>query len=148
LTPARVVVVLTLLVVFVGRAHAQDVGLRAGVSGDPSQFYAGVHYQTADLINRVRFRPNVEIGVGDDVTLVALNFEFCYHAPLPRTSWSVYGGGGPALNIYRSTHDTSPEGGFNILLGVEHRRGLFTELKVGALQSPSVKFGIGYVFHS
>jgi hypothetical protein len=146
LTATKTVVVLALSMLFAGRARAQGIGLRAGVSGDPEQFYAGVHYETTDLVDRLRFRPNVEIGVGDDITLVALNFEFCYHAPLHRTAWSVYGGGGPALNIYRSTNDTSPEGGFNILVGLEHRRGLFTELKIGALHSPSVKFGIGYVF--
>ena len=146
MTAGRAVLVITLFGLFATRARAQDVGLRAGVSSDPSQFYAGIHYETADLVDRLRFRPNVEIGVGDDVTLVALNFEFCYHAPLPHTAWNVYGGGGPALNIYRSTNNTSPEGGFNILVGLEHRRGLFTELKVGAIHSPSVKFGIGYVF--
>jgi hypothetical protein len=146
LTAARTVVVFTSFMLLAARGRAQDIGLRAGVSGSPDQFYAGVHYETADLVDRLRFRPNVEIGVGDDVTLVALNFEFCYHARLPRTAWSVYGGGGPALNIYRSANDTTPEGGFNILVGLEHRRGLFTELKVGALNSPSVKFAIGYVF--
>lgn len=128
-------------------AQAQGVGVRAGVSGDPDQFYAGVHYETDELLERLRFRPNAEIGVGDDVTLVALNFEFAYRVPLPHTAWSVYVGVGPALNLYRSRRDTQPEGGFNILIGFAHRRGVFTELKVGALNSPSIKFGVGYAFH-
>jgi hypothetical protein len=38
------------------------------------------------------------------------------------------------------------EGGFNILLGVQHTRGLFFELKVGAGDSPDLKFGVGYTF--
>jgi hypothetical protein len=127
-------------------ARAQAVGVRAGVSGDPDQFYAGVHFESQPLVDRLRFRPNLEIGVGSDQTLVALNFEFAYPFPLPRTRWRLYVGGGPALNLYHSHEDTSPEGGFNIVLGLEHRDGLFTELKVGALDSPSVKFAIGYTF--
>lgn len=138
--------VVVLLALSTGSAHAQEVGVRAGVSGDPDQFYAGVHYETDELLDRLRFRPNAEIGVGDDVTLVALNFEFAYRMPLPRTAWSVYVGAGPALNLYRSTRETQPEGGFNILIGLAHRRGLFTEVKVGALNSPSIKFGVGYSF--
>ena len=54
----------------------------------------------------------------------------------------------PAINIvnsdFRDGSDT--EGGFNILLGVRQRSGLFFELKVGAVDSPDLKFGVGYTF--
>ncbi len=36
------------------------------------------------------------------------------------------------------------EPGFNILMALAHRDGLFTELKLGALDSPDLKFGIGF----
>jgi len=39
--------------------------------------------------------------------------------------------------------DTDVEGGFNILLGIQHTRGLFTEFKVGAIDSPEVKVVVG-----
>jgi hypothetical protein len=129
------------------RANAQGLGVRAGVSAGPDQFYAGLHYESDQLADRLRFRPNIELGVGGDRTLVALNFEFAYTAPLEKTLWNVYVGAGPALNIYRFRGSTNPEGGFNILVGLAHRRGLFTELKVGAINSPNVKFGVGYTFH-
>jgi hypothetical protein len=61
--------------------------------------------------------------------------------------WHLYVGGGPALNIFRSSNDTRPEGGFSGLAGIAHRSGLFAEAKVGALKSPSFKFGVGYTFH-
>ncbi len=138
--------VVTLLSIGAVPASAQGIGIRAGVSGDPDQFYAGVHYETNELMDRLRFRPNIELGVGDDLTLVALNLEFAYRFPLNRTLWNVYVGAGPALNIYRVTHDTELQGGFNILIGLAHRRGLFTELKVGFGDSPEVKFGVGYSF--
>ena len=49
-------------------ASAQlDPGLRAGVSVDPDQFYVGAHVETAPIVERLVFRPNVEVGFGDDV---------------------------------------------------------------------------------
>ncbi len=123
---------------------AQEVGVRVGVSVDPDQFYVGVHGEGGPLIERLWFRPNVELGVGDGHTVVAVNFEFAYKIELERP-WSVYLGGGPAFNVI-SNRTTDAEGGFNIVLGLEHSRGLFVEFKVGALDSPDIKFGIGYTF--
>jgi hypothetical protein len=142
------------LTVFAAAAQAQGVGVRAGASIDPDQFYAGAHFETGELAERLRFRPNVEVGVGDNVTLVALNFEFTYRLPptaprLPRalSMWHLYVGAGPALNIFKFRNDTRSEGGFNGLIGLAHAKGLFAEAKVGALKSPSFKFGVGYTFH-
>jgi hypothetical protein len=149
---SRTIVAAAALVVFAGSARAQGVGVRAGASADPDQFYAGAHFETSELVEHLRFRPNVEVGVGDDVTLVALNFEFSYRLPpaaLPRSlsMWHLYVGGGPALNIFRVSNGTRSEGGFNGLIGLAHRNGLFAEAKVGALKSPDFKFGVGYTFH-
>jgi hypothetical protein len=134
-------------------SYAQtQFGIRAGVSADPEQFFFGGHFETEPIIDRLSFRPNLEIGVGDDLTLFAINIEFVYSVPLRGHPWRVYFGGGPAANIY-SRHDDDGrdddgdvEGGFNVLVGLQHRRGLFTEFKVGAIDSPSVKFTVGYVF--
>jgi hypothetical protein len=124
--------------------------VRVGVSGSPDQFYFGLHYETEPLVEQVHFRPNLEVGVGNDQTLVALNFEFIGKFPIKREPWTVYIGAGPALVIDRvsnnAVNNTNTGGGFNILLGAEHSRGLFTELKVGMIDSPSVKFAVGYIF--
>ena len=128
-------------------AAAQTAGVRAGVSGSPDQFYFGLHYETEPLIEEVRFKPNFEVGVGDNQTLVAINLEFVGKFPIQHEPWSLYFGAGPALVVDKiSGGDTDTGGGFNILLGIEHNKGLFTELKVGFVKSPSVKFGIGYIF--
>jgi len=127
------------------RAEAQTYGLRAGVSGDPDQFYAGVHYETAPLLERLRFRPNFELGVGDDTTLMAFNIEFAYKVPFDRKPWGLYFGGGPALLVGHANDDTDAGGGFNVLVGLEHRGGLFTEFKVGGGDSAGIKFCVGYV---
>jgi hypothetical protein len=118
-------------------------GLRAGLSLDPDQFFFGGHIETAPLTDRVYFRPNIEVGVGDG-TLVALNFEFVYKFPA-RQQWQFYAGAGPALNIV-SNGDSDTEGGFNILIGAEQSSGLLFEFKVGAAGGPDVKFAVGYTF--
>lgn len=126
--------------------HAQTTaGVRAGASVNPDQFYFGAHLDPPPLTDRVHFRPNVEVGVGNDVTLVGLNFELAYFFPA-RNDWALYAGGGPALNIINTPRDTRAGGGFNILLGGLHESGLFGEVKVGVIDSPDFKFGIGYVF--
>jgi hypothetical protein len=144
----RLVPLLVCLVAGAGArpAAAQDIGVRVGVSANPDQFYFGGHANIGPVVEELWFRPNIEIGVGDDVTLAAFNFEFVYRMPLKRNPWRLYVGGGPALNLSRRPNKTSPGGGFNIVLGLEHARGLFTEVKVGALDSPGFKFGIGYTF--
>jgi len=143
-------VVAVVLIVHAAPARAQaHAGVRAGVSVDPDQFFFGGHVETAPVADHLTFRPNVEIGVGDDVTLIALNFEFAYWLQMRRSHpWSVYVGAGPAANIYSFNRGrgSDVEGGLNFFIGAQHRDGLFTEFKVGALDSPSVKFTVGYAF--
>lgn len=130
------------------------VGIRAGVSADPDQFFVGLHYETEPMFDRLRFRPNAEIGFGDDLTLLALNAEFAYWLPVKSRQWGVYAGGGPAMNIYffdeggpgRGEDDTEVEPGLNFLFGVQHQKGFFTELKIGAIDSPDFKFTVGYAW--
>ena len=143
----RVIVMLVVvgssLLVSARPSSAQEVGVRGGVSVNPDQFYFGGHVETAPLIDRLHFRPNLEIGIGDDRTLVSFNFEFAYHFP-SQANWHVYAGAGPALNLLRFHGETNPGGGLNLLMGVQHNRGLFAEFKVGTVDSPRVKFAVGY----
>jgi len=141
----RLSFLLASLFVFTGSAAAQDAGLRGGISVDPDQFYFGGHVETSPLVDRLRFRPNVEVGFGDDLTLVTANMEFVYKFP-NRSGWGLYAGGGPALNVYMFDDDTNTEAGLNFLVGVEQSRGLFFEFKVGAIDSPDFKFGVGWTF--
>ncbi len=143
---------LVCLVVFTGAmaatpAQAQQIapGVQAGVSVDPDQFYFGGHIETSPLIDRLRFRPSVDVGIGDGTT-VSGNFEFTYTFPGGRP-WNLYVGGGPAINWYDFDNGRSDtEGGFNFLVGAKNNRGLFFEAKVGVEGSPELKFGVGYTF--
>jgi hypothetical protein len=120
-------------------------GVQGGVSVDPDQVYFGGHVETTPLINKLRFRPNVDVGIGNDVTLIGFNFEFTYALREGRP-WNVYVGAGPAINWFDSDGGSNTEAGFNILIGAKNRDGLFFELKVGAANSPDLKFGVGYTF--
>jgi hypothetical protein len=131
-----------------GASAQGGAGVRAGVSASPDQFYFGGHYDTGYIFEHLSFRPNLEVGLGDDRTTVAANFEFAYWFPVRDKPFTVYVGGGPALNIFRydlpagSTTDAKP--GFNLLVGALHKSGLFAELKLGLIDSPAVKIGFGY----
>jgi hypothetical protein len=146
-TVRKLLLAALLVIASAASAAAQSAGVRAGVSGSPDQFYFGLHYETEPLIEQVRFKPNLEVGVGSGQTVVTVNLEFVGKFPIKGEPWDFYIGAGPALVIDKvNNNGTDTGGGFNILLGVEHRRGLFTELKVGVVDSPSVKFCVGYIF--
>jgi hypothetical protein len=127
-------------------ALAQGAGIRGGISVDPDQFYFGGHFETSPLVDRLYFRPNLEVGVGDDLVLIGANMEFVYKFTRSR-SLNLYAGAGPALNIFMPDGgDTSTDAGFNILVGAETPKGLFFEFKIGAIDSPDFKFGVGYTW--
>ena len=150
---AAVIPLVTLAVLFAVTAPAsaqKGFGVRGGLSVDPDQGYFGLHYDTGPIVDRLSFRPNVEAGFGSSETLIAFNFEFAYHIRLPKSAWSVYFGAGPAAVLTTvdegGGNHTDVGGGFNMLIGLTHRKGFFTELKVGVIDSPSLKIGIGYSF--
>ena len=129
------------------RAEAQQIapGVQGGISIDPDQVYFGGHIETSPLVDRLRFRPSVDVGVGDEIVLVSVNFEFTYAFTANRP-WNLYAGAGPAINWFDFEDDSDTEAGFNFLVGAKHRNGLFFEMKIGVMDSPDLKFGVGYTF--
>ena len=126
-------------------AAAQGFGARAGASVDPDQFYVGGHYETRALVEQLYFKPNLEVGFGSDITAIGANLEFVYKVPI-EGPWSLYAGGGPALNIYSRDDESDSSGGLNVLFGAETSNGVFFEVKLGALDSPDLKFGVGFTW--
>ena len=126
-------------------AQAQvRTGVQGGVSIDPDQAFIGGHIETQPLVDRLRFRPGLDIGFGDDLTVFAINLDFTYSFASNRP-WNFYAGGGPAINVF-DNGNSETEAGFNFLVGAKHRDGLFFEMKIGAMDSPDLKFGVGYTF--
>lgn len=137
---------LTVCAIGASPAQAQMTpGVQAGVSLDPDQFFFGGHVETAPLVDRVRFRPGVDVGVGDNLTLVAVNLDFTYAFTANRP-WNLFAGAGPAINWYNFDGGSDTEAGFNFLVGAKHRNGMFLEMKIGVMDSPDLKFGVGYAF--
>jgi hypothetical protein len=121
-------------------------GVQGGISVDPDQVYFGGHAQTAPLVDRLRFRPSVDVGIGENLTMVAVNFDFTYAFPA-RGPWNLYVGGGPSANFYNHDGGGSNTGaGFSFIVGAQQRSGLFFEAKVGAGDAAKLKFGVGYTF--
>ena len=159
--PMRLCSLLLILAAMAAPAMAQStvadpsqggIGVVAGVSANPDQFYLGANFMAAKVATNFWFRPGMEVGFGDDKTFVGINGEFIYTIEIRKSPWSAYFGGGPALDI-TTTHRDSPENnstdvgpGFNFLAGVRKSKGLFSEIKVGLMDSPEFKFGIGYTF--
>ena len=131
---------------------------------------AGARSGRARRIAVVRFRrvlPLLALAVGIAIVarvegqsrpLVAPAAAAIYQRLLPQISriklfdhhahpWWIYAGGGPAaVWSHIDNGEADFGGGFNFLVGVQHKRGLFAELKLGAGDSPTVKFMVGYAF--
>lgn len=133
-----------ILVLIPATASAQNFDITGGANVNPDQVYVGAKYEWP-LLDRVWFEPNADLGFGNDAKLIALNLEAMYRYPLSRRSpWALVGGAGPAMNHYRLPGYSQTQFGFNIVTGLRHARGIFTEFKVGFGDSPKYRFGIGY----
>jgi hypothetical protein len=127
-------------------------GVRAGLSSDPDQIYAGVHFNLGEIAKDVRFRPTIEFGFGDDQTLVQMLAEVHYVFSKFRV-WKPYLGGGLGLTYrnYDDDHrgdDSDTAGSVNAIGGIEAELNqgtkLFFEFKLGlAHDDPDIKFGVG-----
>ena len=161
--------VLAALILMPGLVQARsdtDVGYRGwgprvGLTVGPDQIHFGAHVDFGNFARHVRFQPNLELGLGDHVTLVAINLEAAYRFQSRWDVWTPYLGGGLGLNFGdddgghgwrgRWWHDNSnTDIGLNILGGVEKglRSGdrFFAEAKLGFAGSPNLKLTFGWTF--
>ena len=133
----------------------RGIGPRLGLTMDPDQFHLGAHAEFGPFAQRGVFRPNVEIGFGNDITLVAVNLEGAYRFNADWGAWTPYAGGGLGLNFISWDAPAGVDGsdtdlGFNLLAGVEYDfstgKRLLLELKLGLADSPDVKITAGLTF--
>jgi hypothetical protein len=146
------------------QARRWHVGVRAGFGFDPELFMFGVHSQIGPIFSRnVSFRPSAEFDFGEVTDLIALNLEAVYRLPISQRQgrWSAYVGAGPSLNfIHQSFQGTGSGGrdinfgnfdyetGFNLLTGLQFRKGAFVEAKTALYSHPVPTFRliVGYTF--
>lgn len=135
-------------------ALAGGLGVRAGLTMEPDQFHVGGHYNM-DLVNSpLRFVPNVEVGFGDDLTLVALNGDLLYD--FADTPWSVGGELGFLIANYDlpveipgfddSQTDIGLSAVGNYMLTLNSGKPLLLEVKLGISDAPDWKFTVGWGF--
>jgi opacity protein-like surface antigen len=127
-------------------------GIRLGLSSEPDQVYGGIHFNLGEFAKDVRFRPTVELGFGDDQTVLQMLTEVHYVFSKFR-AWKPYLGGGLGLtyvNFYGDhSGDTSDtEASLNAIGGVETElnqgKKFFFEFKLGlSHDDPDIKFGVG-----
>jgi hypothetical protein len=130
------------------------LGVRAGAALDPELFMFGIQSQMGPIFHpRVQFRPNAEFDFGEVTDLIALNLEGVYRfSPASRVgNWTPYVGAGPALIFIHQNFTAGRdidfgnfdyETGFNILAGVQSRRGTFLEMKSSLWSGPAPKLRI------
>lgn len=126
-------------------------GPRLGLSVDPDQIVVGVHASLGQLAPHVRFQPNVELGFGDDVTLVEINADVHYRFQNNWDVWNPYAGAGLGLGFAAvDGADDQSDLQVHLVGGVEKgvsNGAFFGEIKFGLSdETPDFKFLVGWTF--
>ncbi len=141
-------------------ARRWRLGVRAGAAFNPEFFMFGVHSQMGPIFSsNVFFRPSAEFDFGEVTDLIALNLEAVYRFPRSseRRNWTPYVGAGPALTFLHQNFQMGRDidfgnfdfdVGFNILIGMQSRRGTFVEAKTSLYSRPApvLRLIVGYNF--
>lgn len=132
------------------------LGPRVGVSLDPDQLVLGGQLSLQEFAPNWSFDPNLELGFGDHVTVIAFNLDAYYHLSLSGSDWRPYLGGGLGVNFISSdshfgTRDNSDTAvGLNLVAGFTVPAGSgdhwFTELRFGVNDIPTLKIMGGFNF--
>lgn len=132
------------------------MGPRVGFSVDPDQIVFGGQLQVGPVAPRLTFDPSLDLGFGDDVTVIAMNFDFHYHFDLRDTDWRPYVGPGIGIAFYEFDReppfrdDSETEVGGSIVVGTDVRtRGgsdFFGEFRLGVGDIPDLKLMVGWNF--
>jgi hypothetical protein len=131
--------------VFAAPAYAKGtIGLRAGLSLDPDDFVAGIHFRTDPIAENLFIVPSIEVGFGD-VTMIAGNADLHYVFNT-ESKLKPYLGGGMTLNWFdgEGGADSDTEFGGSILGGIKLTPKMFLEAKLGLGDVPDAKFMVGW----
>jgi hypothetical protein len=135
------------------RSWGPRIGYRVGDEG-LDQFVFGLHADLGDVFTYTRFAPHIEVGMGDDVTIVSMSPELHYvwrDDPLGENTY-FYAGGGIGLHIVdydfdelgADVDDSDTDWKINIAAGVETTTsktiGYFGEVRVSFIDGYWVEF--------
>lgn len=130
-------------------------GPHLGFSSGPDQFVVGGHLQWGDVAPQLDFVPGIDLGLGDNSTLISLNGDFHYRIQT-KTQWQPYVGGGVGIHFISFDNpgpgfdDSDTRAGGHFIAGADvatkgHSR-FFAELKLGFADSPDFKALAGWSF--
>ena len=137
-----------------GADRFHPLGLRAGYTSweNYGQMHFGAHMKLGDRFPNVQLTPNLEMGFGDDLTLIALNGDLSYRfTELFTYPWELYGGGCLALNYLKPRDvDHDFQLGISGVIGMARALAggneILLEARFGILDSPGFKVTLGYTF--
>ncbi len=138
-------------------------GLRVGhTSWDGvSQIHFGAHMKLGEVFPNVDLTPGIELGFGDNVTIMTLNGDLAYQfTELASHPWGFYGGGSLSLNYVNFDLPDGAEAwgvdssdwqlGLSALAGVTRATSSgdewMLEARFSLLDSPDWKLTLGYTF--
>ncbi len=131
------------------------IGPRVGFSSGPDQVVFGGHVVIGEVAPDITFDPSFEVGLGDNLTVLAFNFDLHYHFDT-NTRWRPYAGAGATISVVSYDSDTygnrdsNTDAGGSLILGagVPTASGnrFFSELKLGLGDVPDLKFMVGWNF--
>ena len=130
-------------------------GPRIGFGSNPDQLLFGAQLELGGIAPDVTIIPNVDIGVGDNVTTLSLSGDVHYHFHVQSSAWRPYVGAG--LTFIHASFDAPPgfddsttDLGATIIGGaiVPTQSGsrFFTELHLGLGDMHDIKLMAGWNF--
>ena len=142
---------LIVLIALVPPASADGIALRGwgprvGVASEPDQVLAGVHWDIGDLASHVRIVPNVQLGVGDDTTVIEGTVPVHYVFGKTGAGFTPYVGGGIAVAWFDVDHDDDNDhdsDDSDVEIGAKATGGLEWGLKSGNRFFLELNLGIG-----
>jgi hypothetical protein len=158
MTRAALVVLFLLLLLAPATAHAaratRSIGPEIGFSADPDQVVFGGHLCFANVAPDLDFVPSVDVGLGDDVTVTALNGDFHYRFKVSGATWQPYAGAGVSFYGISGSGPfgggSSSIGGGNLIVGTDvptHGGSrFFAELRLALGDGPSFRLIGGWNF--
>ncbi len=133
----------------------QGWGVRAGVGDDPDQVLVGLHWHLGDVVPRLRLQPSVELGAGDDHTVLSATLPVHYHFPVDG-SLSPYAGGGLLVSFIDRDRPRRGQDSSEIDIsplavgGVEWRLAggttMFVELNLARGDAHDARLWVGWTF--
>ena len=123
----------------------QGWGVRAGLSNDVDQVVGGAQFNFGDVVTQLRFQPDVQLGLGDDVTTLYGTAPVYYHFFGGGYKMSPYAGGGLALGWVDVDNNGFGESDSSLEMGAKATGGLEWPKRDGQAFFVELSLGIGDV---